>query len=131
FDPCTTRSDMASATPMIQSRSSSTIRRFVGTDIPEVARLHARVWPNPACTPSVYDDYFRRMFIGNPDADPALPSLVSEDESGRIVGFVGVVPRRLIVGGRRYRATLSSQFLVEPGSEAAFIAVRLIRAYLE
>ena len=122
---------MASTIPMLRSRSSSAIRRFVGTDIPQVARLHARVWPNPACTPSVYDDYFRRVFISNPEADPALPSLVCEDQSGRIVGFCGVVPRRLIVVGRTYRATLSSQFLVEPGSEAAFIAVRLMRAYLE
>ena len=122
---------MATAIQMIRSRPSSAIRRFVGSDIPHVAQLHARVWPNPACTPSVYDDYFRRVFLANPEADPALPSLVCEDESGRIVGFVGVVPRRLIVGGRRYRATLSSQFIVEPGSEAAFIAVRLMRAYLE
>jgi len=122
---------MASAIQMIRSRSSSAIRRFVGNDIPDVARLHARVWPNPACTPSVYDDYFRRVFIGNPEMDSALSSLVSEDESGRIVGFIGVVPRRLVVGGRTYRATLASQFVVEPGHDAPFIAIRLMRAYLE
>jgi hypothetical protein len=116
---------------MIRSRSSRAVRRFVGTDIPDVARLHARVWPNPGCTPSVYDDYFRRVFIANPDSDPALPSLVSENESGRVVGFIGVVPRVVVADGRTYRAAVSSQFVVEPGPEAAFAAVRLLRAYLE
>jgi hypothetical protein len=121
----------ASAISMIRSRSSQAVRQFVGNDIPDVARLHSRVWPNPGCTPSVYDEYFRRVFIGNPDSDPALPSLVFEDESGRVVGFIGVVPRRLVADGRTYRAAVSSQFVVEPGPEAAFAAVRLLRAYLE
>lgn len=116
---------------MIRSRSSQAVRRFVGSDIPDVARLHARVWPNPGCTPSVYDDYFRRVFLANPDSDPALPSLVSENESGRVVGFIGVVPRVLVADGRTYRAAVSSQFVVEPGPEAPFAAVRLLRAYLE
>lgn len=122
---------MASAVTMIQSRSSQAVRRFVGSDIPYVAELHARVWPNPGCPPSIYDDYFRRVFLANPANDPALPSLVSEDESGRVVGFIGVVPRRLVAGGRTYRAAVSSQFVVEPGPEAAFAAARLLRAYLE
>jgi hypothetical protein len=122
---------MASSITMIRSRSSAGIRRFVSTDIPHVAELHARVWPNPACTPSVYDDYFRRVFIANPEMDPTLPSLVSEDDSGRIVGFIGVIPRRVIVGGRTSRAALASQFVVEPSHDAAFIAVRLMRAFLD
>jgi hypothetical protein len=122
---------MASVLTMIPSRSSPAVRRFVGSDIPQVARLHARVWPNPGCPPSLYDDYFRRVFIGNPDSDPALPSLVSEDASGRVLGFIGVVPRRLVAGGRTYRAAVSSQFVVEPGPEAAYAAVRLLRAYLD
>lgn len=122
---------MTSAVPRIRSRSSQAVRRFVGTDIPHVARLHARVWPNPGCPPSIYDEYFRRVFLANPASDPALPSLVSEDESGRVVGFIGVVPRRLVADGRTYRAAVSSQFVVEPGPEAAFAAARLLRAYLE
>lgn len=116
---------------VVEPRASPGIRGFVPGDIPQVARLHARVWPNPDCTFDVYEDYFQRVFVDNPEADQSLPSLVSEDERGRIVAFIGVVPRRVVLGQRAYLAALSSQFIVEPEGPAAFVAIRILRAYFD
>ena len=56
---------MIASLPAVEARSTIAIRRFVASDIPDVARLHARVWPNQ--TPlHLYDDTaennFRELF---------------------------------------------------------------------
>jgi len=114
----------------IEPLTACGIREFTADDIPQVAQLHARVWPNPTCTFDTYDEYFRRVYVDNPDNDPLLPSLVTEDERGRVVAFLGVVGRRLVLGERVYRAAISSQFIVERDNQAAFVAIRMLRAYL-
>lgn len=116
---------------LVDRRSDVAIRRFVERDIPQVAQMHARVWPNPTCTPEIYEEYFRRAFITNPGCDELLPSLVSEDGQGRIVGFIGVVSRRLELGTRVYRAAVPSQFIVDPARDAAYVGIRLLRTFLD
>ena len=54
-----------------------------------------------------------RRLPRRPVADPTLPSLVYE-EDGRITGFIGVMPRRMTMGGRQFHAAVSSQFVVDP-----------------
>src|SRR5438046_196924 len=49
--------------------------------------------------------YFERIFFQNPWVDADLPSLVYEDETGRVGGFVGVVPRRMLFLGAREEPT--------------------------
>jgi hypothetical protein len=111
------------------------IRTFVETDIARIAPLHRAVFktdrrPGGAGL-EAYHAYLTRVFLENPVRDPALPSLVHEEADGRISGFLGVVPRRLTMNGRRYQAAISSQFVVEPSSHAGLVALRLARAFLE
>jgi len=40
------------------------------------------------------------VFLDNPIADGALPSLVCEEAGGRIVGFLGVVPLMMEYAGK-------------------------------
>jgi hypothetical protein len=101
----------------------------VEQDIPQVARVHQaafRLGDSPA-----YHDYFTRVFLQNPAGEGPLPSLVYEDSDGRVVGFVGIVPRRVVMNGHHYQAVVSSQFIVDPTSHVGLVAVRLARAYLE
>src|SRR5262245_66589948 len=119
---------MIASLPEVEPRSTIAIRRFVANDIPDVARLHARVWPNQ--TPlHVYDDYFRRVVLDHPVRDEAVGALVSEDPHGRVTGFIGVVPRRVAIGQHSYRGAVSSNFIVEPGGDAPYVAIHLLRAF--
>src|SRR2546427_4150829 len=77
-----------------------------------------------------YPAYFTRVFLDNPSRDVRLSSLVCEEGGGRIVGFLGVVPRGMSMNGQRLLAAISSQFVVDPAGQAGLVAVRLAKAFL-
>lgn len=110
-------------------------RTFVAEDIPQVARLHQQVFKTQGRDGlswlDAYRDYFTDVFLESPSSDPSLPSLVFEEDDGSIVGFLGVVPRHMTMDGRRFRAAISSQFIVAPATRSGLVAVRLARAFLE
>jgi hypothetical protein len=110
------------------------IRPFVEGDIPRVARLHRTVFrtADPLDSKSLdgYHAYFRQVFLDNPLRDRDLPSLVYE-ENDRILGFLGVVPRRMTMKGHRFRAAIGSQFVVDPTARFGRVAVRLARTFFE
>jgi hypothetical protein len=56
---------------------------------------------------------------------------VYEEADGSIAGFLGIVPRRVTINGRRYHAAISSQFVVEPSTHGGIVALRLARAFLD
>jgi hypothetical protein len=109
------------------------VRAFRESDIPQVAALHRtvfRIAPRRDGEPERYDAYFRRVYLDHPGCHPDLPSLVYES-NGRIAGFLGVVPRRMRMGGRPLQAAVSSQFVVESNGCSALVAVQLARTFLE
>jgi hypothetical protein len=110
------------------------IRAFVEGDIPRVARLHTAVFKTSehadAETLDAYHDYFTRVFLNSPFHDSTLPSLVYED-GDCILGFLGVVPRRMMMRGRHFQAAICSQFVVDPAARAGLVAMRLARTFLE
>jgi hypothetical protein len=111
------------------------IRPFGRDDIPQVARLHQTVFKPQGRTSAAaldsYPPYLSQVFLDNPFCDPCLPSLVYEDDGGRIAGFLGSAPRRMVLHGRRIRAAVSSQFVVDPAGPVGLVAVRLAKAFLE
>ncbi len=110
------------------------IRAFIEGDIPRVARLHTAVFRTSehpdAATLDAYHDYFSRVFLNSPICDSTLPSLVYED-GNRILGFLGVIPRRMMMKGRRFQAAISSQCAIDPAAHAGLVAMRLARTFLE
>jgi len=106
------------------------VRPFVANDIPQVASLHQRVWGAKAVGIGRYRRYFTEVFLEGSDGSH-LSSLVCEETDGRIVGFIGVVPRRVAIEGRCFQAAVSSQFIVEPASHSGLVAARLAKAFLE
>jgi hypothetical protein len=116
------------------SRRAGEVRPFVEADIPQVARLHRSVF-RPARRDSAgldaYRAYFMHVFLQNPSGLVALPSLVYQEDDGRITGFLGIVPRLMTMHGKRVQAAIGSQFVADPSSRVGFVAVRLAKAFLE
>ena len=78
----------------------ATLRILAENDIPAVAALFGRVYPEHRWTSqAVCESYFREM-LDNPCRDLQLPSWVAE-ENGRIAGFQAVVPRPCNCAGGR------------------------------
>lgn len=110
------------------------VRPFEEKDIPQVADLHRRVFrtdegPSRPAAKS-YPAYFQTVYLTNPWSDPQIPSLVYENSTGVILGFLGVVPRPMSLRGRPLTAAVSSQFIVEPGDGSGMIAVHLAKTFL-
>ena len=100
-------------------------------DIPELVRLRHRVFRS---TEQPSDEslaaYYQRIFFENPWRDEAFPSLVCEGAQGQPVGFMGVVPRPMLFQGEPVRATVSTEFMVDP-EERGLAGVDLLRSFMQ
>ena len=96
---------------------SRQIRAFEAADIPGVAKLHLKVFPEGdgphRRTANAYATYLREVFVDGPGRGTPFHSLVCE-KGGEIIGFLGVVPVRMHHGNRLIWATCCTQFGVDP-----------------
>ena len=125
-----TSAPFASNVRPMRVRGTARVRPFVEADIPQVAEVHRAAFRlGDDSRLAEYGDYFTRVFLES--ADRGIASLVYQEHDGRIAGFVGIVPRVVVMGGRRHQAAISSQFVVDPASHVGLIALRLAKAYLD
>jgi len=106
------------------------IRELTAADVAPVAALHARAypqhnWPSEAACAA----YIRELLLHNPWRDPELPSWVAE-EGPRLVGFFGVLPRRMRFRERSVRVAVGCQLMVDPEHRRSFAALELMRRFL-
>jgi hypothetical protein len=78
---------------------------------------------------SALEDYFYKIFFNNPWYDDALPSLVYQNNGGKIIGFLGVVPRRMIFRDIPISVAISFHFMVEPESRSTLAGVHLLKTF--
>lgn len=108
----------------------ATLRIFSEDDVPALAALFGRVYPeNCWPSPAACESYFREIFFNNPWRDLGLPSWLAE-ENGRAVGFLGVLPRPMLLHGRPVRVAVSCQFMVDPDRRHSLTALQLLRKYM-
>jgi hypothetical protein len=105
------------------------LRPFVARDAAEVAAIAARAypysrWPSQAARAA----YFVEIFLHNPWQDPELPSWVAQDEVG-IVGFMGVLARRMLHRAQQIRVAVGCQLMVDPARPCGFAGLELLRRY--
>src|SRR5437588_5700605 len=109
----------------------SKVRPLTDADMPRVVGLYERVFRSrlAGLTGSVKPDLVE-IFCRNPWRDESLPSLVSEEPDGRIIGCLGVVPRPMSLNGRSIRAAITHTFMVEPDRRATLAGIQLLQAFL-
>jgi hypothetical protein len=115
------------------SKVEGRIRPLTAEDIPQVSRLHNKVWPVAKLSPSLlqdYHDYFSQVFLHNPWSGGPFCSLVHEESDGNITGFLGSLPRKMKMNGGPVQLRIASQFFVDPASRG-FVGLRLTRAFLD
>jgi hypothetical protein len=106
------------------------IRPFREDDVSRVAGLYQAVFggAHEAPTAALEQD-FREVFFQSPWRDEDLPSLIYERDSGTIAGFLGVMPRRMLMKGRPIRVAVATSFMVEPSRPAALAGVQLLKTF--
>ena len=109
----------------------SVVRPFAETDISQVADLHRRVFlggaPQAASAAQLqaYRRYFSDVFL-NPTLDSgAVGSLVYESRD-RILGFLGVMPRRMRFKSKPALMAVCTQFAVDPAGRGQ-VGLRLLK----
>ncbi len=110
------------------------IRPFTKEDIPQVADMFQRLLLADSqgrrlLSHAALPGYFEEIFFRNPWYDEELPSLVYQSSVGKIVGFLGVTPRPMLLQGRPIRVAISFHFMVEPESRASLAGVQLLKTF--
>lgn len=106
------------------------VRAFTQNDIPQIAELYQRVFGGGVKSPlEPLAAYFDEVFFQNPWHDRSLSSLVYERDERNIVGFLGVIPRRLVMKGRPLRVAVSTQFMVENSNRNRLAGLKLLQAF--
>ncbi len=114
-------------------------RSFISDDIPQVAELHHRIFgstrgssrqPISSSELNAYADYFEKVFLKNPWINEGITSLVSETPTGRISGFLGIMPRRMSFFGKTINVAISSQFIVDPENKSTGAGIELMKRFL-
>jgi hypothetical protein len=106
------------------------IRQFEPADILGVCALRRRVFRTTIhAEPGALEEHYRELFFGKPFSEAEFPSFVAEDSSGMLVGFIGVIPKPMICGGKELKLALATELMVDP-SARGFTGIELMRRHL-
>ncbi len=93
------------------------IRPFEIADIPSVVRLRAKCFGGAGqTTQQRAEARFRKVSFENPWYREDIPSLVAADETGSIIGFLGIVPRPMTFQGDTVWMAVTTQLMADPGA---------------
>jgi hypothetical protein len=105
------------------------ILRFEKEHIPEVARLELKVLRGRSGPPGAdLTRYFEEIFVENPwRSDDVFPLVYAHH--GKIVAFLGVVPRCMTFEERPIRVAVATQFMADSEEYRGFAGVELLRHF--
>jgi hypothetical protein len=107
------------------------IRPLESADLEQVASLYELVARSGSRRPPPgLARHFEETLIEHPWADPEIPSLVNEDDEGRITGFLASHVRRMHLGDRSIRVGCSGHVVTEPDARNRAIGLFLMRRYM-
>ncbi|MGM0576160.1 MAG: acyl carrier protein [Myxococcota bacterium] len=118
----------ADVVPIVRTRSP--VRAFGPEDVEEVGELHRRIFGirvRSSRAREAHLAYFHELFLSDDQEGP--PSLVYQDDDGRIIAFLGARSTRMRLGNRPLLGSVSTQFVAEPGRGAE--AAQLASVFLE
>jgi hypothetical protein len=106
------------------------VRTAVDSDLQAIAALHAKIYPSGVGGSSERRlSYLKNILFQHPWRNEHLGSLVYEDSSDEIVGFLGVMPRPMLFNGEAMQMAISHNFMVEPESRASLASLSLAKAF--
>jgi hypothetical protein len=104
------------------------LRSLEPNDIPQIVALRRRVFSQSAQTSdSALARYYQTLFFENPWHDVRYPSFVQEGSGGEILGFVGSIPRPMLLGAERLTAVTATELMVAPESRSGLVGLKLLR----
>lgn len=99
-----------------QDVKSRRVRAMRIGDIPAIRALFKQVFrPRSTSCNENFDRYFQQLFFENPHYDPAVGSVVHEDERGEIDSAVSILPVPYIVNGQSIMGRMTCAFMMKPG----------------
>jgi hypothetical protein len=106
------------------------VRPLAEGDIPQVADLYwAVLRERKGPTPRLVQSFIQELYFRNPWIDSRIPSLVY-DEKRKIIGFLGVVPRKMWFRGELMRIAYGGNFVVQPEFRNTLAGLHLLRTYM-
>src|SRR5688500_4299781 len=103
------------------------LRSLQPADIPHIVALRRRVYRHSSQpSDAALGQYYQKLFFENPWCDDRYPSYVQEGPAGGILGFVGCIPRPMLLGTERLTAVIATELMVAPDTRG-FIGVKLLR----
>ena len=102
------------------------VRTLVTDDIEQVTTLHRGIYGEESPRQDL-ERFLGDIFLHHPWIDDEAPSLVYEDGRGRVVGVLGAMRRPMTIEGRRLRAVVTHDFMVEQQSRATMAALELMK----
>ncbi len=107
------------------------ISPFEIADIPGVADLFMRVFRSsrePA--PESLKAYIGELYFDNPWNDDRIRSFVNRAADGRISGFIGAMPRKMVYRDREITVVVAGNHMVDRESPVPFVGSNLLKRLL-
>lgn len=107
------------------------VRPLIEDDIPQVADLYWTVLRGrKRPVPPVVESNLRELYFTNPWIDSTIPSLVYDTGGAKVVGFLGVIPRKMSLRGQVIRIAFGGNFVVHPESRTSLAGMHLLGTYM-
>jgi hypothetical protein len=107
------------------------VRPVAEPDIPQVAALYwSHMRRRKGSAPPELQLCLQELYFKNPFSDSAVPSLVYQDKSGKIVGFLGVIVRKMSISGQPIRVAFGGNFVVHPEARSGLASPRLLGTFM-
>lgn len=74
--------------------------------------------------------YIHDLYVTSPWVDSTVPSLVYEGKSGKIVGFLGGIRRKMSLHGQPIRVACGGNFVVHPEARSTLAGLHLLKTYM-
>lgn len=107
------------------------IRLFSEEDLEIVADMSKELIPlSSLMTKEQCISKLRQLYLENEFHRNGTASLVYEDKSGDVIGFMGITEQPMLLNGRTIIAANSSQMMVRSKKNAAFASIQLIKSLM-
>jgi hypothetical protein len=108
------------------------IRPCSEADLPQIGNLYLSTLApdHPPVSREETISYLGKLLFRSPWHDESMPSLLYEMD-GQIVGFVGRVPRHMLLKGRRILVSVICHFMVSPKARSTLAGISLLRRALQ